>query len=140
MTGNCQARFLEGLGLVTAPGYPVFKIAIMTIALRITNWIITFFFICSGLFTFYDLYFPKEAYGDATPQMSFLIVVSFPLSIAVLIISFFEIRKLLRHEWHIKSWQRKAYCIKAAISSAVALVVITFVSVVVINAFILSSC
>ena len=66
----------------------------MRTALRITNWIVTIFFVHTVLSTFSDLYFPQKTYRCAMPQMSFLIVIAFPLSLIILTISFFEIKKL----------------------------------------------
>lgn len=112
----------------------------MTIALRIANWIITFLFVCSGIFVLYDLVFLKAAYRCETPHLYFLFFVSFPLSLAMLIISFFEMKKLLRHDGYLTSWKRKAYWIKAAVSSVVALAIIALTGVVFINVVLLSSC
>ena len=112
----------------------------MTIALRIANWIITFLFVGSGLFVLYDLVVLKAAYRCEAPHLYFLLFVSLPLSVAMLIISFFETRKLLRHDWYRDSWKRKAYWIKAAASSVVALAIIALTAVVFINVVLLSSC
>lgn len=112
----------------------------MRTALRITNWIVTIFFVHTVLSTFSDLYFPQETYRCAMPQMSFLIVIAFPLSLIILTISFFEIKKLLKRKEHINKWLRRAYWAKVCISSIVALGAILFIVIILIDEFIPSNC
>jgi uncharacterized membrane protein len=109
-------------------------------ALKITNWIVTIFFVAMVLSTFSDLYFPQETGRCIMPQMSLLIVLAFPLSFVILTISFFEIKQLLRRKEFINKWRRRFYWAKVCISSTVALGVIFFIAIIFINEFLPSNC